>query len=90
MYTNDKKISGRRRFNIVGPEFEATLAQSSMEEIKQQYQGRFLPPYDSRVRRVQRVMKRLIPFAEKAGLKDVEWEVHVIESEEQNAFVIPG
>lgn len=61
-----------------------------MEEIKQQYRGRFLPDYDPRVRQVQRVLDRLIPFAEKAGLTGVHWEVHVIESPEQNAFVIPG
>jgi predicted Zn-dependent protease len=61
-----------------------------MEEIKQQYQGQFLPPYDPRVRRVRRVLDRLIPYAESAGLTDVQWEVHVIQGAEQNAFVIPG
>lgn len=36
---------------------------------------------------VQRVMDRLIPAS---GLEGKEWEVHVIESDEKNAFVIPG
>ena len=69
---------------------EAAISESTMAEIKQQYRGRFLPPYDPRVQQVQRVLDRLIPFAESAGLTGTQWEVHVIESEEQNAFVIPG
>lgn len=37
---------------------------------------------------VQRVLDRLLPHS---GLPDDgSWEVHVIESEEKNAFVIPG
>ncbi|PSN74112.1 hypothetical protein BS50DRAFT_642291 [Corynespora cassiicola Philippines] len=83
-------ISGRRRFNIVSAELEASLGKSSVDEVKQQYQGRFLPEYDSRVIRVKKVLDRLIPFAEAAGLHDTNWEVNVIDSPEQNAFVVPG
>ncbi|KAF2106909.1 peptidase family M48-domain-containing protein [Lophiotrema nucula] len=83
-------VSGRRRFNIISPDVESYIAKSSMEQIQQEYRGRFLPPYDPRVEQVKKVLERLIPFAEQAGLKDVDWEVHVIDSPEQNAFVIPG
>lgn len=62
-----------------------------MEEIKEQYKGRFLAEHDPSVQQVKRVMERLLPYAEKAGLRDVDWEVHVIDApDEQNAFVIPG
>ena len=49
--------------------------------------GTLLPEWDRRCRIVQRVMDRLIPAS---GLEDQKWEVHVIESDEKNAFVIPG
>ncbi|KAF2201145.1 hypothetical protein GQ43DRAFT_46917 [Delitschia confertaspora ATCC 74209] len=88
--TEEVPISGRRRFNIVSPGLEASISEQTMEQIKQQYKGQFLPPYDPRVRQVQRVLDRLVPFAESAGLTGVDWEVHVIQSPEQNAFVIPG
>ena len=50
-------------------------------------QGALVPAWDKRSRMVQRVMDRLIPAS---GLEDQKWEVNVIESNEKNAFVIPG
>ncbi|ORY10711.1 mitochondrial metalloendopeptidase OMA1 [Clohesyomyces aquaticus] len=83
-------VSGRRRFNIIGPDLEVSLAQGTMEEIKLEFQGKFLPEWDPRVRQVHRVMDRLLPFAQKAGLENVNWEIHVIDNPQANAFVIPG
>ncbi|KAF2277995.1 uncharacterized protein EI97DRAFT_493199 [Westerdykella ornata] len=84
-------ISGRRRFNIISPGFEAYIAQKTMKEIMQEYRGRFLPEWDPRVQQVRRVLYRLLPYVRDAGgLQDVDWEVHVIDSPEMNAFVIPG
>jgi predicted Zn-dependent protease len=85
------KISGRRRFNMIPSTFEAYVGKSSMEEIQRQYQGQFLPEWDPRVKQVTKVLERLLTFAQKAGLVDVNWEVHVIDDpDQQNAFVIPG
>jgi hypothetical protein len=42
------------------------------------------------VQKVKKVLERLIPFAEAAGLHDVNWEINVIDSPEINAFVAPG
>ena len=53
----------------------------------QQYRGRMLPNYDPRTRMVRNVLQRLIPAV---GMDDLNWEVYVIDSEETNAFVIPG
>lgn len=61
-----------------------------MDEIKSEYNGRFLPEWDPRVRQIKKVLERMLPYAEQAGLHDVNWEVHVIDSPQQNAFVIPG
>ncbi|KAF2742862.1 hypothetical protein M011DRAFT_471896 [Sporormia fimetaria CBS 119925] len=62
-----------------------------MAQIQEEYRDQFLPDWDPRVQVVKRVLARLIPFAQ--GLRqgeEVAWEVHVIESPEKNAFVIPG
>lgn len=80
-------VSGRRRFNVVSPENEQWAAQQQYEEIMKQYGGQLLPAYHPQVRMVQRVADRLIPSS---GLEGEEWEVHVIQDEMENAFVIPG
>jgi hypothetical protein len=38
------------------------------------------------------VLARLLPYAQATGpgLEAMDWEVHVIDSPEQNAFVAPG
>ncbi|KAJ4325341.1 metalloendopeptidase [Neodidymelliopsis sp. IMI 364377] len=85
-------VSGRRRFNFIPAKIEEALGESTVEQIKQEYDGRFLPDHDPRVRQVKRVLERLLPFAlkEGKGLSEMAWEVHVIDSPEQNAFVVPG
>jgi hypothetical protein len=85
-------VSGRRRFNFIPSKIEEALGESTVEQIKQEYNGRFLPDHDPRVRQVKRVLERLLPFAfkEGKGLSEMTWEVHVIDSPEQNAFVVPG
>jgi len=83
-------VSGRRRFNIIPPSLEAKLSEMTVCQIKEEYQGRILPENDYRVRQVQRVLDRLLPFAEGEGVRNVDWEVNVIDSPEQNAFVTSG
>lgn len=83
-------VSGRRRFNIIPAQLEEALGQSSVEQVRQQYRGRILPESDGRVQLVKRVLERLLPYAEGEGLQGLDWEVAVIESPEQNAFVAPG
>lgn len=56
-------------------------------QVLQEYHGHILPHWDRRVQMVQRVLDRLIPAS---GLTDEHWEVNVIDSDEKNAFVIPG
>lgn len=84
------QVSGRRRFNIISPAFEEYMGQMSVEEVKQEYGGKFLPDWDPRVRQVKKVLDRLLPYAQGAGLHNLDWEVYVIDSPEQNAFVAPG
>lgn len=85
-------VSGRRRFNFIPAKVEEALGESTVAEIQQQYAGRFLDEDDPRSRMVKRVLERLLPFAfaEAHGLREMNWEVHVIDSPEMNAFVVPG
>ncbi|KAK3214040.1 hypothetical protein GRF29_28g1807860 [Pseudopithomyces chartarum] len=83
-------ISGRRRFNMISPALETRIGAATVDEVHQQYRGQMLPDWDPRVQKVKKVLERIIPFATAAGLHDVNWEVHVIDSPEENAFVAPG
>ena len=53
----------------------------------QEYGKKILPPYTKEHRMVQRVLDRLIPHS---GLDGQEWEIHVIDDDMKNAFVVPG
>ena len=60
-------VSGRRRFNFIPAKIEEALGESTVEEIKQQYAGRFLSDADPRTRMVKRVLEWLLPFAFREG-----------------------
>jgi len=80
-------VSGRRRFNIISPKYEQELGDQEYQQILRQYRGQILSEWDPRVRMVQRVMDRLIPVS---GIADQDWQIHVVDEKEKNAFVIPG
>jgi predicted Zn-dependent protease len=80
-------VSGRRRFNIFGPEYEKEMAIGEANAVLQQFSGKLLSDRDSRTRQVKRVLNRLIPVC---GLKDLDWEVYVVDSDMVNAMVVPG
>ena len=80
-------VSGRRRFNVISPETETELAKEQYSLLMQEFKGKILSGRDPRVITVKRVLERLIPAS---GMTGQNWEVHVIDSPEKNAFVIPG
>lgn len=81
-------VSGRRRFNCISDEWEEWLGLQQLESLLQEYQGRILPEMSREHQMAVRVMERLVPFS---GLADKDWEVRVIQDDEQkNAFVLPG
>jgi metalloendopeptidase OMA1, mitochondrial len=106
-------VSGRKRFNIVKPEWEVQMGQWEYESIMNDPETKknILPAYHPSVVRVKRVMSRLVSGLDDLQRSDDEyatghkedmlakadkegdlekWEVHVIESKQVNAFVIPG
>lgn len=80
-------VSHRRRFNIVSPSTEQQMGQQMYQQTMQEYGNKILPKWHPKSRMVQRVLDRLIPHS---GLEGAEWEVHVIDDEMKNAFVVPG
>lgn len=80
-------ISNRRRFMDVTPKQEEAMAKQAYQEVMSQYGLRVLPPNHPYTRFVSRVAKRIVQVS---GMDNLQWEFHVIDSPEPNAFVLPG
>ncbi|CZS87922.1 hypothetical protein WAI453_000307 [Rhynchosporium graminicola] len=80
-------VSGRKRFNCYSDATVEEEGRRMYDMIMQENARSILPDWDRRVKMVHRVMAKLIPSS---GLENADWEVHVIQSPECNAFVIPG
>lgn len=80
-------VSGRKRFNVVSPEREQQLGAAMYEQTIAQFGKQILPAYSKEHKQVQRVLDRLVPHS---GLGGEKWEIHVIDDDMKNAFVIPG
>lgn len=63
------------------------MGQEMYKQTMQEYGNKIMPPYTKEHQMVQRVLNRLVPHS---GLEGEAWEVHVIDDNEKNAFVIPG
>lgn len=76
--------TGRKQLLLVPESQEMTLGAQAFEEVKTEAQ----PSRNSRwVELVQRVGKRIARHADR---DDFEWQFELFESEEQNAFCLPG
>ncbi|KAG0167599.1 hypothetical protein DFQ28_009996 [Apophysomyces sp. BC1034] len=80
-------VSGRRRFMDITPRQEEAMAKQAYREVMMQYGHRMLSPQHPYTRFVSRVAQRLVRVS---GMEDMQWEFHVIDSPERNAFVLPG
>ena len=81
-------MTGRRRFNIISPEFEKQISDQQYEDTLRQFRGKILPANHPYTEMASRVVERLLPAS---GLGNEEWRVHVINEPEMiNAFVQPG
>ncbi|EEH38561.2 hypothetical protein PAAG_08288 [Paracoccidioides lutzii Pb01] len=89
-------MTGRLRFNCISNEFEMQYGKQAYEMIVQEYHGRLLPDSHPLVRYVDSVFRKLFltgyPQLGEGDetLKRLNWKVHVIDSPEMNAFVLPG
>ncbi|EGC48068.1 T-complex protein 1 subunit theta [Histoplasma capsulatum var. duboisii H88] len=89
-------MTGRRRFNCISNDMELQFGKQTYMMTLQEYRGQFLPESHHLVRYVDDVFRKLILSGqpqlgeEDAMLKNLKWKVHVINSPEMNAFVLPG
>ena len=77
-------ITDRTQFLLTSSEYENELGVSAYEEYKQQY------PVSDNARYNQALNRCGNAIAAVAGENDFEWQFTVLESEEQNAFCLPG
>jgi len=56
-------VSGRRRFNIISPGLEERLGKSTVDQVKEQYEGQFLTDHDPRVRQVKHCSRYCTPHS---------------------------
>ncbi|RKP36124.1 peptidase family M48-domain-containing protein [Dimargaris cristalligena] len=86
-HLEEAPISGRRRFMAVSNEDVENMAKHSYQEIMREFGHQMLPASHRYTAFVRRVATRIIKAG---GMENLDWEFHVIESPEANAFVIPG
>lgn len=88
--------TGRWRFLDVSITDEDKLGRQSYEQTMQTYGDRVLSSWSSDAARVRKVAQRIIDVsgdldrARAPGAPPTQWNVHVIESPEKNAFALPG
>ncbi|KAJ2805406.1 metalloendopeptidase [Coemansia guatemalensis] len=82
----EESPTGRRRFIAVSPEYERMAGKSAYAQIMSEYRRQIVPQNTQIDRYVRRVAMRIIQASKLEG----DWEVHVIDSPEKNAFVLPG
>ena len=68
------------------------IGEDSYRETLNQTKGKLLPASHPHVQVIQGVLDKLIEAAQEyePRTRDWKWELHVIASDEQNAFVVPG
>ncbi|KAF9939115.1 hypothetical protein BGZ75_005585 [Mortierella antarctica] len=80
-------MTGRRRFMDVSTRQEEMMAKEAYKQVLHEYQNKILPQNHPYTLYVKRVAQRII---QAAGMQNLDWEFHVIHSDEKNAFVLPG
>jgi metalloendopeptidase OMA1, mitochondrial len=78
--------TGRRQLMLVSPEQEAQLGLSSFTQLKQQERVSTNPTYNAQVERIG----RRIAASVGRELPNAQWEFVVFESDQVNAFALPG
>ncbi|KAI9255169.1 peptidase M48 [Phascolomyces articulosus] len=63
------------------------MAKQAYNEVMAQFGSKILPSFHPYTRFVKKTAQRIVQVS---GMDDLQWEFHVIDSPEPNAFVLPG
>lgn len=89
VFFRDNHISNQyRRLIFTSPQTEMALAESSYQSLIREYRNRILDPSHPAVQLVQKVAWNLIKANNLQSM--YRWQIHVVNSPEMNAFVLPG
>ncbi|KAI9351377.1 metalloendopeptidase [Obelidium mucronatum] len=80
-------VSGRTRFMDISREAEEEIGRQAYQEIMNEYRHKIVPAYHPMAIYVHKVARNIIRAS---GITDVDWEIHLIDDAQKNAFVIPG
>ncbi|KAI8872308.1 hypothetical protein GQ42DRAFT_161409 [Ramicandelaber brevisporus] len=83
-------VTGRLRFMNVSREAEKAAGDQAYRALLQKYSNQLYPDNHPISQYVRKVANRIIEVASSEMPTDTDWRVHVIHSDEPNAFVLPG
>jgi hypothetical protein len=66
-------VSGRRRFNFIGPEMEESISKGQYAQIVQEYRGRILPESAPQARKVRQILDRYGPLKSRLHVTKADW-----------------
>ena len=75
---------------LISPSVELAIGNTAFESTKEEYEGKILSPSHYYVKMVHKIIANLVNHSNVPDLKQLHWEVIVVESEELNAMVSPG
>jgi hypothetical protein len=83
--------TGRLRFIDVSAAQERQMGDDAYKQTLQEYRSRLEPSNSAQTRRVRAVAERLIRTLDgEVTTRGIEWDVHVVNVNEKNAFVLPN
>ncbi|CAG8581360.1 5376_t:CDS:2 [Paraglomus brasilianum] len=80
-------ITNRKRFMNVSPKQEEYMTQQAYKEVMSKFGHRILPARHPDSKFVKKVAEKIIKVS---PIEHLNWQFHVIASDEKNAFVLPG
>ncbi|XP_053710352.1 metalloendopeptidase OMA1, mitochondrial [Synchiropus splendidus] len=90
-HLDDTPVTGRTRLLVFSKENFTKLAEVTSEAYMQEFEQLLIPAKDPRHQVVERVVQHLSQRNKDfPGIADVSWTVHVVQSPEINAFVLPN
>lgn len=78
-------VSGRRRFNFIGPETEESISKGQYAQILQEYKGRILPESAPPVRKVRQILDRYGPLKSPLYGMKIDWNGRQIDPSQWSA-----